>query len=200
MGGEGRIHRSRAGLVDVAQPPVCRYRVEDQLGATARQGGLISGVECGEEAGEDLPRDLGGEVGRPLGERVARVRASGHLPGDRQVPQAERLVRQDPLRPPQGVGADVQDGAAQDLTVLRRLLRLLAPADERQAHPAQVGERVGDGVVEASIVTGQVPRSDPVRGRDAGRSGWIDREVGMQVRLQGAGGLEGLMPPAVRAT
>ncbi len=103
MGGERRIHRARAGLVDVKQPTARRNRVEDQLGTTERQGRLIAGVERGKEAGEDLPRDIGGEVGRPLGERAAHVRTSGHLPGDRQVPQVERLVRQDPLRPPQGV-------------------------------------------------------------------------------------------------
>ncbi|CAL9513015.1 hypothetical protein SUDANB150_03633 [Streptomyces sp. enrichment culture] len=121
------------------------------------------------------------------GERPAQVRTSGHLPGDRQVPQVERPARQDPLRPPQGVGADAQDGAAQDLTVLRRLVRLLAPADDRQARPTQAGERVSDGVVQASVVTGQVPGTDPVRGRDTSESRWIDREIGMQVRLQRAG-------------
>ncbi|GAA3228056.1 hypothetical protein GCM10020256_39940 [Streptomyces thermocoprophilus] len=60
VGGERRIHRARAGLVDVAQPAVCRYRVEDQFGAAARQGGLVAGVERREEAGEGLPRDIGG--------------------------------------------------------------------------------------------------------------------------------------------
>ncbi|MEU1012247.1 hypothetical protein [Streptomyces sp. NPDC005890] len=48
--------------------------------------------------------------------------------------------------------------------------------------------------------TGQVSGTDPVGGRDAGRNGRIDREIGMQVRLQEVGRLEGLMPPAVRTT
>ncbi len=83
VGGERRIRRPRAGLVDVAQPTMLRNRVEDQLGATTRQGGLIADVERGDEVGESLSGDTGSEVGRPLGERAAPIRTSGDLPGDR---------------------------------------------------------------------------------------------------------------------
>lgn len=196
--GEGRVDRSRVGLVDVAEPAVCGDRIEDQLGATERDIGLVAGFKRDEKVGKDFPRDVGGEVGGPLSDRAARVRASGDLPGDRQLPQVERLVRQNPLGPAKSVGADVQDGAAQDLAVLRLIVRLLPSADDRQARPAEAGERVGDGVVETSVVTGQVPGTDPVRslgrvraGRVEGGSGYRGASKGWVAVLLAAGGATG---------
>ncbi len=65
----------------------------------------------------------------------------------------------------------MKDGATQDLSVFRCLVRLLTSADDRETRPTEGGERVGYGVVEPSVVTGQVPGADPVAGLGAARGG-----------------------------
>lgn len=175
---------------------MCGDGVEDRLGSGERRSRLVAGVERDKEVGHGLAGDVGGEVGRPRSKRAAGVRSGGDLPGDGQSPQVERLIRQDPLRPSEGIGADVQDGATQDLAVLRLLVRLMTSAEDGQARPAQTGERVSNAIVKAPVVTGQVSGSDPERGLSVGRKGRVEWEVGVQRRL-----LEiatGQLPPALR--
>lgn len=184
-GGEGGMHCRRVRLVGVAEPALRGDRVQNHLGSGQRGRGMAAFIERDDEVGEDLTRDAGGEVGGPFRERTARVGAGGDLPGDRQPTKMERLVGQHPLGPAEGVGADVEDGAAQDLTVFRCLV---ASADDHEAGPAEVGERVGDGVVQMSVVTGQVTGTDPVRGQGTPvRGGRVEQRVGIQGRLQGLG-------------
>jgi hypothetical protein len=97
----------------------------------------------------------------------------------------ERIVRQHPLGPPEHVGAEVQDGAPQNVTVIRHLVWLLAPPDDRQTRPAQTVEGIGNGVVGTPVVTGKVPGTDPVRRLGTGRGGRLEGELGVQGRLQG---------------
>ena len=75
------------------------------------------------------------------------------------------------------VRADVQDGAPQDLPVLRRLVGRLPSSDDRQVRPAEPGEGVGHRVVELSVIAGQIPGTDPER-LGSGRVGRIVRELG----------------------
>lgn len=151
-----------------------RDRVENELRPAERNSRLVACVEPDEEVSQDLAGDFGGEVGGPLREWAGRIGASGDLPGDRQVTQKERFIRQNPLGPAERVGADMQDGTAQNLTVRFCFVRLMSPADDRQARPAKAGKRVGDGVVETPVVTSEVSGTDP-----AG-DGRVERESAVQ--------------------
>lgn len=61
------------------------------------------------------------------------------------------------------------------------LVWFLAASDDRQGRPAKARERVGDDVVESTVVAGQVAWADPARGL-GGRVEW---EVGGQGASKG---------------
>jgi hypothetical protein len=71
--------------------------------------------------------------------------------------------------------------------VLQQLIERTPPANNREARPTEADERVRDGIVGTTVVAGQVPGTDPLRGRGTNLNGWIEGEIRAQERLQGHG-------------